>query len=171
MGQSKFSYKLTFWFISIENRGKQKSKNALRVEINQFCDGKCDTMRRSKTTKHRTVEDLPLNILSFLLILLFYYLADILNYILRTGYVPKQLNEGVLTPVLKKGKDSSLPTNYRGITVLSILGKLLEKVILKRTDSTFSPNQSPLQRGFKKKPSSINAALLVSEAQNEAADL
>ena len=39
MGQSKFSYELTFWFISIENGGKQKSKNTLWVEINQFYDG------------------------------------------------------------------------------------------------------------------------------------
>ena len=36
---SKFSYELTFWFISNENGGKQKSKNTLRVEINQFCAG------------------------------------------------------------------------------------------------------------------------------------
>ena len=47
MGQSKFSYELMFWFISIENGGKQKSKNTLRVEINQFCDGLSDTMRSS----------------------------------------------------------------------------------------------------------------------------
>ena len=39
MGQSKFRYELTFWFISIENDGKQKNKNTLRLEINQFCDG------------------------------------------------------------------------------------------------------------------------------------
>ena len=39
MGESSFSYELTFWFISIENGGKQKSKNTLRVEINQFGDG------------------------------------------------------------------------------------------------------------------------------------
>ena len=38
-GQSKFSYKLTFWLISLENRGEQKSKNTLRVDINQFCVG------------------------------------------------------------------------------------------------------------------------------------
>ena len=38
MGQSKFSFELTFWFVSIENGGKQKSKNCLRVAINQFCD-------------------------------------------------------------------------------------------------------------------------------------
>ena len=39
--QSKFSYELTFWLISIENGGKQKSKNTLRrrQEVNQFCDG------------------------------------------------------------------------------------------------------------------------------------
>ena len=47
MGQSKFSYELTFWFILIERGGKQKGKNLLRVEINQFCDGLRDTMRGS----------------------------------------------------------------------------------------------------------------------------
>ena len=39
MVQSKFSYELTLWFISIENGGKQKSKITLRVEINPLCDG------------------------------------------------------------------------------------------------------------------------------------
>ena len=39
MGQSTFSNELWYWFVSIENGGKQKSKNTLRVEINQFCDG------------------------------------------------------------------------------------------------------------------------------------
>ena len=47
MGQRKFSYALTFWFISIENGGKQKSKTTLRVEINQICNGLRDTMRSS----------------------------------------------------------------------------------------------------------------------------
>ena len=38
-GQSKFSCELTFWFISIKRGGKQKSKNTVRVENDQFCDG------------------------------------------------------------------------------------------------------------------------------------
>ena len=38
MGQSKFSYELTFWFISMENSGKQNSKTTLRAESHQFCD-------------------------------------------------------------------------------------------------------------------------------------
>ena len=39
MGQNELSYELTFWFISIVHSGKQKSKNTLGVEINQFDDG------------------------------------------------------------------------------------------------------------------------------------
>ena len=40
---------MTFEFISIENSGKLKSKNTLRVEINQFCVGLRDTVRNSYT--------------------------------------------------------------------------------------------------------------------------
>ena len=47
MGQSKFRYAPTFCFSLIKNSGKQKSKNTLRVEINQFCDSQRDTMRSS----------------------------------------------------------------------------------------------------------------------------
>ena len=47
MGQSKFSYELTFLLILIKNSGKPKSKNTLRVVINQFYDGKRDTIRSS----------------------------------------------------------------------------------------------------------------------------
>ena len=38
MGQNDFSYELTVLFISIESSGKLKSKNTLRVEIDQLCD-------------------------------------------------------------------------------------------------------------------------------------
>ena len=95
-------------------------------------------------------------------------LVTIMNRILDTGYIPAQLKEGILTPVLKKKKDATLPTNYRGITVLSILGKILERVLLNRTKGTIEKDQSKFQRGFTNKSSAVNAALTVSEAQNEA---
>ena len=56
------------------------------------------------------------------------------EFILSTGYIPAMLLEGLLTPVPKKDKQRSLPTNYRGLTVLSILGKVLEKVLQRRTE-------------------------------------
>ena len=66
----------------------------------------------------------------------------IMNPILCTVYIPAQLKEYILNPVLKKKKDATLPTNYRGITVLSILGKVLEKVLLKRTKKNIEKDQS-----------------------------
>ena len=95
-------------------------------------------------------------------------LSNLMNYIIQNGYIPQQMKQGVITPVLKKDKDPLLPTNYRGITVLSIIGKVLEKVLLQRTESTLCREQSRFQRGFTKNSSSVNAALIVSEVQNEA---
>ena len=61
-----------------------------------------------------------------------------------------------------------LQTNYRGITVLSILGKVLERILLNRTKDRIELHQSTLQRGFTSGSSAINASLIISEAQNEA---
>ena len=91
-----------------------------------------------------------------------------MNTIFRNGYVPSQLKQGILTPVLKKKKDATLPTNYRGITVLSIIGKVLERVLQNRTAEPVEKCQSKMQRGFTNKSLAINAALILSEAQNEA---
>ena len=61
-------------------------------------------------------------------------LVDIMNHIVKTWYIPAQLKEGILIPVLKKKKDATVPTNYRGITVVAFRnGKVLERVLLNRT--------------------------------------
>ena len=97
-------------------------------------------------------------------------LANLMNFILSTGYIPSVLLEWLLAPFPTKDKDQTLPTNYRGITVLSILGKVFEKVQQKKTEDMLTKHQSRLQRGFTKRSSCVNAALLISEVQNEAKD-
>ena len=91
-----------------------------------------------------------------------------MNSVLKTGYTPPQLKQGILTPVLKKKKDATIPTSYRGITVLSIIGKVLERVLQNRTKTQIEADQSRMQRGF---TNNSSAALIVSEAQNEAKDI
>jgi len=97
-------------------------------------------------------------------------LAQIINYMLTTKYVPSALTKGILTPILKKQKDKTSANNYRGITVTSILCKLLEKVWLLRAEPILDPKQNQMQRGFTKNTSPSNAALLVTESINEAKD-
>ena len=127
-------------------------------------------VRSFRNGKARDIHGLSAEHLKYAVEIVAHPLANLTNFILSTGYIPSVLLEGLLTPVPKKDKDQTLPTNYRGITVLSILGKVLEKVLQKRTEELLTKNQSRLQRGFTKKSSSVNAALLISEVQNEAKD-
>ncbi|MEW8547288.1 MAG: reverse transcriptase family protein, partial [Candidatus Thiodiazotropha sp.] len=127
--------------------------------------------RSFKTNKAQDVFGLSAEHLKNAPDILFCILANLMNSILQTGHVPPQLKQGILTPVLKKKKDATLPTNYRGITVLSIIGKVLERVLQNRTKTQIEAEQSKMQRGFTNNSSAVNAALIISETQNEAKDI
>ena len=97
-------------------------------------------------------------------------LRNIINVIMKTKYTPSNLLHGTLTPILKKNKDKFNPANYRGITVTSIIGKLIEKAWLLRANPIIESKQSRLQRGFTAGCSSTNAALIITESIAEARD-
>ena len=51
---------------------------------------------------------------------------------MTTGKVPSFFKTRILTPVHKKMKDPTFTTNYRGITVTSVLGKIFEYALLEK---------------------------------------
>jgi hypothetical protein len=55
----------------------------------------------------------------------------IYNLSLESGVVPTQLKTAKVLPIFKKG-DTSLPCNYRPISMLSVFEKILEKIMYKR---------------------------------------
>jgi hypothetical protein len=58
-------------------------------------------------------------------------LCKLFNCILDTGYFPSSWSSAVIVPILKKG-DTTDPNNYRGISLVSNLGKLFTSVLNKR---------------------------------------
>ena len=62
------------------------------------------------------------------------------------------------------------PSNYRGITINSTVGKIFEAVCLERLLPTFRAHQSRLQRGFTQQVSPMNASILLTETVNEYRD-
>jgi hypothetical protein len=44
-------------------------------------------------------------------------IVNLFNKIIQSGKITKVFKTGILTPIHKKGKDPTLTTNYRGITV------------------------------------------------------
>ena len=61
------------------------------------------------------------------------YLLCLFNYVFESGIFPDTWSDGLLVPLHKKG-DLSTPGNYRGITLLSVLGKLFTRIMNNRLD-------------------------------------
>ena len=97
-------------------------------------------------------------------------LTTIVKQIINNQRVPADLKRGVITPVYKGKGDKSMPDAYRRITVTSLIGKVLEKIIVEPTKEILAPKLNKQQRGFCVSSSSVNTALLITEAFAEAAD-
>ena len=61
------------------------------------------------------------------------WLKRVFNAIVTLEVIPSVLNRSIVVPVYKgKGRDPTIPGSYRGISLTSVIGKCLEKVILSR---------------------------------------
>ena len=58
-------------------------------------------------------------------------LTLLFNIVLNSGYFPNKWTEGVIVPIHKKGS-KNLVDNYRGVTLLSTLGKLFTRLLNNR---------------------------------------
>ena len=59
-------------------------------------------------------------------------LLSLFNQSWRTGKLPNQWREAVVIPIHKKGKDKRKKTNYRPISLISCLGKFMERMVNNR---------------------------------------
>ena len=90
-------------------------------------------------------------------------LTALLNCIFHVSDLPYSLKLGLLTPIFKKKGSNTDPKNYRGITVLPILSKLLESILREGIKPNIDVTQNPMQRGFTKNSSPMNCALILEE--------
>ncbi len=97
-------------------------------------------------------------------------IKDIIEGIARMNKIPDIMKLGLVTPVPKKGKDSSKPDSYRRITVSSNVGKVCERSIMAATKPILARSQSCLQMGFTEGCSPVHACLILTEAIAEARD-
>lgn len=79
-------------------------------------------------------------------------LTKIVNACLALSYFPSSWKHAIVRGIPKAGKDVTLPSNYRPISLLPTMSKILERVILSRIEShlesrTVIPRQ---QFGFKR---------------------
>ena len=89
-------------------------------------------------------------------------ITNIINLSLTTGIVPDHFKQAVVTPLLKKpGLDSECFKNYRPISNLPFLSKLLERVVLSQLQDHLSANGLlDMYQSVYKKDHSTETALL-----------
>ena len=79
-------------------------------------------------------------------------ISKLFNISLQSGKLPTIWKEGIVTALYKKGS-RSLASNYRGITLTSVICKQLEKIIVEALEQHLRANslQDDNQHGFTKK--------------------
>lgn len=89
-------------------------------------------------------------------------LATLFTAMLHHGYVPKGFRESTVFPIPKNMRKSlSDSENYRGITLSSILGKVLDNILLLKYNEVFSTTD--MQFGFKAKSSTTQCTFVLNE--------
>lgn len=85
-------------------------------------------------------------------------LSYIFNSILRLSYMPTIWKHVQIILIHKPGKPPENPSSYHPISLLSIVGKLFEKILLKRITKIAADKKiiSDFQFGFKSKHSTIH---------------
>ncbi|CAC5382698.1 unnamed protein product [Mytilus coruscus] len=72
-------------------------------------------------------------------------LLNLINITFKEGKVPDMLKVGLLTPVFKNKGQKNIATNYRGITVLPVLNKVIETMVKVRINPAVLVTQNVTQ--------------------------
>ena len=87
------------------------------------------------------------------------WLRAIIVQVWSTGVVPPDWRRGLVTPIYKGRGDRKDCNNYRGITLLSVPGKVFARLLLNRIRDHLISTQRPEQAGFTPKRSTIDRIL------------
>lgn len=109
-------------------------------------------LRKLCLYKSSGVDDISNGLLKIGLQEISQHLASIFNHSMSEGVFPASWKSAILSPVLKSGKDASLPSSYRPIALLSCVSKVFERLVCKQiTSFCFENNVLPdEQYGFLK---------------------
>lgn len=122
-------------------------------------------LKNTKNKKSNGPDAIPYVVLKKLSGLAHEYIANLINCVLRTGYYPDSWKTAHVIPIPKPGKPPNDPKNFRPISLLNSLSKVLEKVlhvrILEYCDANgVLPNE---QFGFRSKHSTVHALIRLFE--------
>ena len=128
-------------------------------------------LKQLKRKKSEGIDEIPNRILKDCAQELAPPIAHIINLSLKSAQIPKELKTAEVTPVYKDGEKSKY-TNYRPISVLPTISKILERCVYSQLMHHLESNNllSTQQFGFRKRRSTETAPLLFTDEIHRAMD-
>ena len=120
----------------------------------------CDILKSMEPKKSKDLDGLSSHLLKFLNTTISVPLAHIFNLSLEKGIYPDRLKSSRVVPIFKDG-NSKLCDNYRPITIVSTLAKVLDKIVATKLYNHLDINKLiyKFQFGFQKNLSTENNLL------------
>lgn len=117
-----------------------------------------DTIQKLSNNKSSGIDKVTNEYIKYSLHVMMPIYHKLFNYIFDKGIVPESWSVGVITPIFKNKGSPKEPKNYRGITLMSCLGKVFTGILNNRL-SVFAEEFnliSSSQAGFRKNHSTVD---------------
>jgi len=139
-------------------------RNPCSLFINDITETECSTIIANLKNTRTGTEKMSAVLLKKVRDLLSSPIAFLINKSFASGYFPDELKKACVTPIFKAG-DTSITNNYRPISVLPLLAKIIEKCMHNRLTTFFEQCSilSESQYGFKKGVSCSDAIVSLTE--------
>ena len=121
-------------------------------------------LRKLKSTKATGLNGIPAKLLKGAAQEVAKPIANLINLTFSTGEIPQEWKEAKVTPIFKSGEKDDV-NNYRPISVLPLISKIMERAIQVQLVSFLTENNvhSEHQSGFRKRHSTQTAVTYLSD--------
>ena len=139
----------------------------VNIPMTNFVPATAEEVRRlifSSPSKQCSLDPLPTNLLKASSEQLIPFITQIVNASLATGEFPQEYKNALVTPLLKKPSlDPDIMKNFRPVSNLAYVSKILEKVVSTRLNKHLVDNklEEPFQSAYRKGHSTETATLRV----------
>lgn len=108
-------------------------------------------IKKMKSGKAPGWDDIEVDVLKRSYMVLKRQFLSLFNGCLKFGIFPNEWKKAIVVTLLKaRDKDKSIPSSYRPICLLHVLGKVLEGLILGRISAASEEKLSEYQYGFRR---------------------
>ena len=142
----------------------QESCSSILSEFQPASETEVRKIIRESASKSCSLDPIPTGLLKDCLETLLPVITKIVNLSLSECVMPENLKEAILSPILKKALlDSELLKNFRPVSNLPFISKVIERVVAKRFITYFKDNnlQEKMQSAYKKLHSTETALIRV----------